>query len=107
MSTDYGPLVRRAALPEIMFALDVATAFGLTASAARKAILRGYCGPYFRIGRRLAVRRESFLATLREHEIDPREPLPYLAVLRRGAPGSAQSRRGAEGSDAGGEDSRS
>ncbi len=99
MGNDYSDLVQRAALPEILFAPDVGTALGLTVSAARKAILRGDCGPYLRIGRRLAVRRDSFLAALRELEIDPRAPLPYLAVMRRGASGRARSRRGAEGRD--------
>ncbi len=107
MSTDYSPLVRRAALPEILFVPDVGLVYGLTDSAARKAILRGDCGPYVRIGRRLAVRRESFLAALEANEIDPRSPLPYLAVLRKGAPGRARSPEGARGSDAEHEESGS
>lgn len=102
MGNDYSLLVRRAALPEILLVPDVGLAFGLTPSAARKAILRGDCGPYLRIGRRLAVRRDSFLAALRELEVDPRSALPYLAVLRRGASSRARSRRGAQGSDEGG-----
>jgi len=99
MSPEYSSLVLRAALPEILFVLDIGLAYGLTPSAARKAILRGDCGPYFRIGRRLAVRRESFLAALREQEIDPRSPLPYLAVLRRGASSRVRARGGAQGSE--------
>jgi len=103
MGNDYSRLVRRAALPEILFVPDVGLAFGLVLSAARKAILRGDCGPYLRIGRRLAVRRESFLAALRGQEIDPRTPQRPIAVLRRGASSRARSRRGALGSDESGE----
>lgn len=61
--------VRRAALPEIMFCPDLGLALGgITPSAARRAVLRGECGPYLRLGRRIAVRRESFLAALAERE---------------------------------------
>lgn len=107
MSPDYSPLVRRAALPEILLVPDIALVYGLTDSAARKAILRGDCGRYVRIGRRLAVRRESFLAALEANEIDPRSPLPYLAILRRGESGRARSPEGEQGTDAPHEESSS
>ena len=66
--------ITRAALPEILFVPDVAIALGVMDSAARKTIVRGEIGPYFRIGRRLAVRRESFLAALAEREVIPERP---------------------------------
>lgn len=61
--------LRRAVWPELLFAPDVALALGLrTASAARRAILAGRLGPHVRIGRRLAVRRDSVVAHLRAQE---------------------------------------
>jgi len=82
----------RGVLPEVMFVPDVALALAVKPSAARKAILRGDCGPYLRLGRRLAVRRESFLATLAAREVLPecptrlgRPPAPspkYLKLLK-------------------------
>ncbi|MEZ6010109.1 MAG: hypothetical protein R3F05_20430 [Planctomycetota bacterium] len=63
------PHFRRATLPEILFSPDLALALGgVTPSAARRAVLRGECGPYLRLGRRIAVRREAFLAALAERE---------------------------------------
>jgi hypothetical protein len=67
----------RSVLPLVMLAEDVARALGLkSASAARRAILRGECGPYLRRGRRLLLRRESFLDALREREVEPGNPSP-------------------------------
>ena len=66
--------VRRAALPEILFIPDIALALLASESTARRAVLRGDCGPYLRIGRRLAVRRDSFLEALETREIDPIRP---------------------------------
>ena len=63
--------VRRACLPEILFVPDIALTLLLSHSAARRAILRGECGPYSRIGLRLAVRRESFLAALEARQVAP------------------------------------
>ena len=60
--------VRRAALPEVLFIPDLALALQVSDSTARRAVLRGDCGPYFRFGRRLAVRRESFLDSLAARE---------------------------------------
>ncbi len=75
MSTNpHDPTIRRAALPEIMFVPDVALATGTGDSAARKAIVRGDYGPYFRVGRRLAVLHESFIAALKAREIEPGLP---------------------------------
>ena len=71
MATQHVDTVRRAALPQVMFVPDVALALQCSASAARQAILRGDCGPFFRMGRRLALRRDSFLAALAAREHDP------------------------------------
>lgn len=63
---------RRAALPEILFVPDLALALGgVSHRSARRAVLHGDCGPFLRIGRRLAVRRESLLEALRAREIQP------------------------------------
>lgn len=71
-SAGHDPAVVRACLPEVMFIPDVRLALGgVSESSARRAILGGDCGPYLRIGRRLAVRRESFLAALAAREIRP------------------------------------
>jgi len=65
---------RRAALPEVLFVPDMALALGgITESAARRAVLRGECGPFLRIGRRLAVRRDAFLAALAARESSPQD----------------------------------
>lgn len=89
--TPHAQTVRRAALPEVMFAPDVALALGVTPSAARKLIRRGF--PHVRIGRRLAVRRDAFLETIAASEVVPEVPLgpppapkpkpEYLKLLRR------------------------
>jgi hypothetical protein len=64
--------VRRAVLPEVLLEGDIRLALGLdTDEEARAAVARGDCGPYLRLGRRLAVRRESFLAALAAREIAP------------------------------------
>jgi hypothetical protein len=69
-SSTSNPALGRVVLPEILFASDVARALALqSSSAARRVILAGRAGPYVRIGRRLAVRRASFLAHLQTTEI--------------------------------------
>ena len=70
-SRPHADAVRRACLPEILFLPDLALALGVTSSAARRALLRGDCGPYFRVGRRYAVRRAAFLAALEARETTP------------------------------------
>lgn len=66
----YVPELRRAALPEILFVPDLRLALGgVSESTVRRAVLRGACGPYVRLGRRLAVRREALLAHLRTIEV--------------------------------------
>lgn len=68
--------VRRACLPEVMLAEDVAAVLDLTPSGARRAIRRGECGPYLRIGRRLAMLRESFLRSLTRRQRPTSSLLP-------------------------------
>jgi len=94
MSNDYPNLVRRAALPEILFVPDLALALQVSKSAARKAIRRGECGAYFRLGRRLAVRRVEFLraVTAREQRgVGDRGPVRSRSVPHRRA--GARGRR--------------
>lgn len=74
----YGEEVARACLPEILLVRDVAVALQLTPSGARQAIRRGDCGPYTRIGRRLAVLRESFLLSITDRT-GPFQLLPPTA----------------------------
>ena len=61
-------VVRRAVLPELMLVEDVPIALRVTPATARRALLHGDCGPVLRIGRRLAVLREAFLAHLKGQE---------------------------------------
>lgn len=80
MANDYTLNVIRAALPEVMFVPDIGAALRLGPAATRRAVLRGACGPYVRIGRRLAVLRTSFLDALARQQTTP------LAVVRGAAP---------------------
>jgi hypothetical protein len=52
---------QRAALPELLFVPDLALALQCSPTAARRAIRRGECGPYVRLGRRYAVLRATFI----------------------------------------------
>ena len=60
----HSDVVRRAALPEILFLSDLALALQIAEKEASRMVLAGGCGPYVRITGRLAVRRDSFLAAL-------------------------------------------
>jgi hypothetical protein len=72
----------RSNLPEVLRVEDVAAVFGVKLGAARKAIVRGWCGPYSRVGRRLFVRRESFLAAFKSREVQPPAiPSPHFTPL--------------------------
>ena len=71
MDKGYSSLVRRAALPEVMFIPDLALALQLSLPAARRSVLQGRCGPYHRVGRRLVVLRENLLAALSGHPEGP------------------------------------
>lgn len=69
----YSLQVARAALPEVLFIPDLAIALGgISESATRRAVLRGDCGPYVRLGRRLAIRRDALMSALQDREHDPR-----------------------------------
>lgn len=80
-------------LPEVMDLAAVATAFRMTRSGARRAVLRGDLGPYSRVGRRIFLRRVSVLDALKSREVvpPPRDPPPVpvapewaRGLLRRG-----------------------
>lgn len=71
------------AFPEgspLLFVDDLCAILKLTAGAIRKALHRREFGPYLHIGRRLAVRRESLLATLKAREITPPGATPPPAT---------------------------
>ena len=58
--------------PPLIFVEDlVGVLGGLTPGAIRRLILRGTFGPFLRIGRRLALRKASFLASLEAREVRP------------------------------------
>lgn len=72
-SPRYRLQVARAALPQVLFIPDLAVALGgVSLATARRAVIRGDCGPYLRIGRRIALRREAFLRALADREAAPR-----------------------------------
>jgi hypothetical protein len=82
-----------ARLPEVMDLGAIASAFGMTRSGARRAVLRGEFGPYFRVGRRAFVRRDSMLDTFTAREVHttpigvapvPVAPEWAMDLLRRG-----------------------
>lgn len=79
MKHAHSAAVQRAALPEVLFIPDVGLALQVGDSAARRAVLRGECGPYLRIGRRLAVLRETFLAALARRQAPPSQRLHLLS----------------------------
>lgn len=78
----HGAAVAWACLPEVLLVRDVALALGLTASGARQAIHRGECGPHFRIGRKLAILRESFIHALSKKAMSFRVLPPTLGGSR-------------------------
>jgi hypothetical protein len=63
----YADAVRRAALPEILFAPDLAIATGLPEPEADVAARTGRFGPQLFIKGRVAVLRQDFLAYLTQH----------------------------------------
>ncbi len=67
-------MCRLMVLPEVMFVPDLALDLGTREQAARRALLRGECGPYLQIGRRLAVPRDPFLSSLAQREQPPNGP---------------------------------
>lgn len=83
---DRNTAVRRAILPEICNAEDVALALGTSTTFARRLMRQGACGPVARFGRRLVVRRDALLAAIAARETD-----------RSGAPPPLRLAPGAEG----------
>ena len=81
-------------LPVLLFVRDLARGLHVSEGGARKMILRGECGPYSRMGRRLVVRREAFLEALEAREKHPkpasggsprsRPDREFLRKLKRG-----------------------
>ncbi len=68
--TEPGPL------PEVLDLAAVGRAFGLTRSGARRAVLRGELGPFFTVGRRMFLRRDSLLAAVAAREVTPAPAAP-------------------------------
>lgn len=88
-------------LPHVLFVKDLMVIFDLTGGAIVKALHRDDYGPYFYVGGRLAVLRESLLATFKAREITPSgatsppatRPTPdrdFLDKLRKGKPRRAR-----------------
>jgi hypothetical protein len=65
--------MHRGLLPEVLLSEDVAVVLNIGVPAARRAIRSGECGPFIRLGRRLAVRRVAFLSALAAREVQPRQ----------------------------------
>ena len=91
-------------LPRVLFVKDLMVIFGLTAGAIVKAFHRGEFGPYFYVGIRLAVLRDSLLATIKARQITPSGATPppttcptpdreFLEKIQKGKP--RRIRRGA------------
>lgn len=65
MSTNrYSRVVKRAALPEVLFASDIALALDLSEAAVVPALKSGRFGPHVLVSGRPAVLRQEFLQTL-------------------------------------------
>ena len=68
MSKPYDNLVRRAALPEVLFTSDVALALESPAEEAETALLSGRLGRHFTVAGRPAILRDEFLRSLGRQE---------------------------------------
>lgn len=68
-SLTHASTVRRAALPEVLFVPDLAEVLCRGQASTRRAVRRGDCGPYIRVGHRLAVLRTSFLGALASRQV--------------------------------------
>ncbi len=78
-------------LPPFLLVEHIRIALGLkSASGARKMIRSGRLGPFSKIGRRMILRRESFLKAVKrlERATEPKEAIPpaarprYVELLR-------------------------
>ncbi|MEE8104475.1 MAG: hypothetical protein V3T86_02965 [Planctomycetota bacterium] len=70
-------------LPPFLAAEDVGGALGLSTRSGRRLLSSGELGRTFRLGRRVLIRREVFLATITKLENEPRslpgrKPTPVL-----------------------------
>ena len=66
-------------IPEILMVEHVGQVLGLKTSAARAAVSSGKLGAFVRLGKRLYLRREVFLAALQAREVQP--PAPFTAPV--------------------------
>ena len=71
VANPYESTVRRAALPEVLFAPDIALALGIPEADAERCVAEGRLGPSFLIGGRPAVLRDSFLKHLAQEARTP------------------------------------
>lgn len=69
VTSTHASTVRRAALPEVLFVPDLAEVLCRGQASTRRAVRRGDCGPYIRVGHRLAVLRTSFLGALASRQV--------------------------------------
>ena len=60
----YDIVVRRAAMPEILLAADIALALGIREQEAETATLKGHFGPSFLVRGRCAVLKRTLLDSL-------------------------------------------
>lgn len=63
-NSSYAEVVRRHALPEVLFDPDIAFTLGITEEEARDAACSGRLGTPFYVAGRVAVLREDFLTAL-------------------------------------------
>lgn len=100
----YENTVRRAALPEVLFADDVSAALGVPEQESSRLIADGRLGPSFLVGGRPAVLRETVLAHLsREARIPAsREILPRRSPGRTTPGNSAGHQSSGSRSETGG-----
>ncbi len=64
--------IRRAALPEVMFAQDIGLALGIPPPEAEARASRGELGRQLFVGGRVALLREDFLTYLAQQAASPR-----------------------------------
>ena len=77
-TSPYDSTVRRAALPEVLHASDIALALGIPETEAERCAARGQFGPSFLIGGHPTVLRDSFLRHLAQEATTP----PSKEVVR-------------------------
>lgn len=70
----------RALPPEILTPSDIGVILGIHPAAVRERIVAGDFGPHFRVGRRLFLRRDVFLAALAAREVKAAEPAALPSI---------------------------